>query len=795
MITEKHLHDKTPQVLARLQQLVTLPDHGTVAGQAVASILFEELGLPIKGPINDVDVFVNKPKDDHQRIKDQGDSEKRGDKPKVVTDSLFLEEDYKQLITIASRQAISIHATQRDGLLNTTFISSILTAQSPIEYFSPKQSLALSQELIEGFDINAVEVGINLTEKTLVFSQNFLNFCNSLNLKSTTAHSPTHTLIRLAKKREEIQGVKCDFEREKQILIDALFLQQELKNRYANTDKYIDLNHDVGPKFQAMHAQFDRDLPPLVETSKFTEITHTDPNSLLDDDGLDRTHSMGVSKTKQETVITLAQLDLSGHSISPSAQQCLGSILSHEATTTLAAFSALPAILRTAQDEQSPLRAKILAVTDQSPTIDVAELIFALQGVKFDQNLWQSAQSLLKTKWKMIDEEITLFFHRQKILASPAALTDFINLVEKNPTPPQKLITRFGLKADDVFEWFQNPSATYARLAKKTITVLDPEHTGVELSTKELDACLTAWVQQWHERLITQEVTGDEAVPPLHSFAIKTFRGYKKDRAHQMSSDNLRNLNSSYVLDTAWLDLLTRVERELPHRLQDFHTITFGHFTDPKDNPDLTDQVLSVFASFNPQAPDLALPSSNDDYFLLLTVMLNPEQPTLNHRLREKINPFITPDRLLKNPEALLMLILKGQAKEAMDAFSQLPRDQHLMVVSAINEFVKNLPKPRFKDPFHMLIADETGKQKGAHAQLLNNLYVNLIGALSTLVPVNIPDPQSLREDVYDLFCVQIKLNKQDWFENAQRIIDHAELTAQTRFAHDQSSHSFKRKM
>lgn len=46
-------------VLDELSRIAPIPEQGTVAGQAVASVVMKRLGLGLNAPINDVDVFLS----------------------------------------------------------------------------------------------------------------------------------------------------------------------------------------------------------------------------------------------------------------------------------------------------------------------------------------------------------------------------------------------------------------------------------------------------------------------------------------------------------------------------------------------------------------------------------------------------------------------------------------------------------------------------------------------------------------------------------------------------------------
>lgn len=44
-------------VIQKLHSLATLPKSGCIAGQGLASIIYDELDIGVKAPINDLDIF------------------------------------------------------------------------------------------------------------------------------------------------------------------------------------------------------------------------------------------------------------------------------------------------------------------------------------------------------------------------------------------------------------------------------------------------------------------------------------------------------------------------------------------------------------------------------------------------------------------------------------------------------------------------------------------------------------------------------------------------------------------
>jgi len=275
MITQNDLQQIAPRVLQRLQELVVFPPKGTVAGQAVASVFFEELGLDVRGPINDVDFFVSHKLDpSHRGVVHRYRPE---DAPYInrknktsATGQTFTEEtdDYSQIKFMCARSNVLIHRSYTDGLRNFTLVRHGETT-------GDEHTVQASQDIVNGFDLNLVQVGINLDSGTVVVSDHFLEFLNTREIKATTCNTPTHTLIRLAKKfySGEIVGAVCDFKAQADILCTYLQL--------AETDQSL-LEHpyeivlDVGQKYKQLAQTYAAHLPALIPSPNHTGLFRFD---------------------------------------------------------------------------------------------------------------------------------------------------------------------------------------------------------------------------------------------------------------------------------------------------------------------------------------------------------------------------------------------------------------------------------------------------------------------------------------------------------------------------------------
>lgn len=223
------------------------------------------MGHPCRGPVNDVDVFVNMLLPRDQRGLERG-APSFVYAPKVIRTSPHVnnagsgQEEYSHIKFIALRASINILRTYQAGLVNYTLIDSPL-----IKNKNAGHSDEVSQSLVEGFDLNMMGVGINLETGALVASDAFIDFLNTRELRVATCNTPAHTLIRPAQKSSngEVSGVSCDFETEKSLLEVALLSQQYDRPYFEHTLSTV-VNFGSG-KYKALYDGVSHLLPPLVQ--------------------------------------------------------------------------------------------------------------------------------------------------------------------------------------------------------------------------------------------------------------------------------------------------------------------------------------------------------------------------------------------------------------------------------------------------------------------------------------------------------------------------------------------------
>ena len=189
---------------------------GCIAGQAVASAVQDVLFGQHGGVYNDIDVFTpNCSESVEQKI--------------LRTVSMVSVEsvaEYGQL-TAAINTRYKVHRTFRDELLNVVEIRG---------HYGHRQkggSLLLTHDVIHSFDLNCVQVAIDLESRTLIWTPAFEKFLATRQIEIENTHTPAHTAIRLVKKLHELPNVYADLDRLMKVLAGAQILQQVREGRGA----------------------------------------------------------------------------------------------------------------------------------------------------------------------------------------------------------------------------------------------------------------------------------------------------------------------------------------------------------------------------------------------------------------------------------------------------------------------------------------------------------------------------------------------------------------------------------
>jgi len=239
--------DIVSKVLNKLNELCVIPDNGFLAGGAVANTLLS-MKYGDKYPINDLDIFIESEEKD-----DPFDMEYRSSMAPTRTQELtILSGYYEGELSYDHGSNYRILEVERDGLLNWITISRV----------SDRSNLRNYSYILNGFDFNCCQVGIDLKTNELYYTEEFEEFLNTKQLDVTAIYTPAHTAIRLFKKKKEL-NCYCDVEKCMELLSQPLIRETRVRlhSRYFGT--YF--SH----KYKSMFLEHYGDIKPFFSMVSF----------------------------------------------------------------------------------------------------------------------------------------------------------------------------------------------------------------------------------------------------------------------------------------------------------------------------------------------------------------------------------------------------------------------------------------------------------------------------------------------------------------------------------------------
>jgi hypothetical protein len=199
-----------------------------VAGQAVASALNELFGDGSCVVYNDVDAFVLMRHYNSPSVLGTTRSKFRN-----VLHTLqhvridVVQNEYGHLVS-NTQGVYQVLATQRKELLNE-----VLCCYWPASSQRPFHEQE-AVRFLRTFDLNCVQVGVRLSDKSLVWTPAFERFCATRELLVENVRTPVHTAIRWFKKKAELSGLFGHDARAMQLLGLAA---ESIRAKY-DSDKY-----------------------------------------------------------------------------------------------------------------------------------------------------------------------------------------------------------------------------------------------------------------------------------------------------------------------------------------------------------------------------------------------------------------------------------------------------------------------------------------------------------------------------------------------------------------------------
>ena len=222
---------------------VDIPNKGFLAGGAVANLLMRFVWEDESYPINDLDVFV------------EGELNFLEYKNTPVrTNSLIVEGDGYMVTKISYDHGSNyqILDVERDGLLNTIKISRVSNQSNKEDY----------RYVLNGFDFNCCQVGIDLSTNKIYYTEGFEKFLNYRQLEVTAVYTPAHTAIRLFKKIEELKCY-CNVDECMELLSQPLIKQNLIHLRRNQFGIYF------STKYKEMYMKYYTKIKEYFKMVKF----------------------------------------------------------------------------------------------------------------------------------------------------------------------------------------------------------------------------------------------------------------------------------------------------------------------------------------------------------------------------------------------------------------------------------------------------------------------------------------------------------------------------------------------
>lgn len=229
------------RIINDLSVYANIPNSGFLSGGAVANLLMKYVWED-NYPINDLDIFV------------ETENNFTFTYTPVRSNQLTIEGDgYMVTKMVYDRgTTYNIIDVKRDGMLNTIVVSRIPNRDKKNDY----------TYILNGFDFNCCQVGIDLKNNKLYYTDGFESFLNYRQLEITAVYTPAHTAIRLFKKLDELKCY-CNVEECMELISQPLILENMINFRVNQFGIYFSL------KYKEMYLKYYGKLKDYFQMVKF----------------------------------------------------------------------------------------------------------------------------------------------------------------------------------------------------------------------------------------------------------------------------------------------------------------------------------------------------------------------------------------------------------------------------------------------------------------------------------------------------------------------------------------------
>lgn len=196
-----------------------LPKNGVIAGQSVAEAFFRVLNKDIKTKIKDVDLFAN----DYKGLNDFYNKEDKINKYKIINNNQIKLTNknlsYGMINTVIDSRFTILNVMEKNKL-NIIITEKIENDEAYLE------------SVIESFDINAVQIGIDLKTKKMYKTKYFDEFVKNKILKIVNFSTIAPSLCRIIEKHKNFENINIDLEKEIKLSIYKILFYN--KKEYIN---------------------------------------------------------------------------------------------------------------------------------------------------------------------------------------------------------------------------------------------------------------------------------------------------------------------------------------------------------------------------------------------------------------------------------------------------------------------------------------------------------------------------------------------------------------------------------
>ena len=224
---------------------VEFNNSGVIAGQSVAEAYFRVNDIDIHTRIKDIDIF-NESKCELEKY-NSFDQERSFTMRTYGKKEITVHKTSYGFVSKEQTKGLEIIQTGQKGMINLIYAKRI------------NKDFKYVKSVVDTFDINSIQIGLDLSTNELYLTQNFKNFLRHKKLEISNYTSPITSLMRLLEKEEFTKGATLNKEEETEYVL--------MKSQYYKYDFYF-RGKGLSKK---RYNQFSNNIKKYIE-SKFKKV-------------------------------------------------------------------------------------------------------------------------------------------------------------------------------------------------------------------------------------------------------------------------------------------------------------------------------------------------------------------------------------------------------------------------------------------------------------------------------------------------------------------------------------------